>query len=171
MWEVGDLGRAILDTPNIEGVTFTGGEPFEQARALAEVARRVREMDLSIFIFTGLQLNELNSPAQQRLLKLSDVVVDGRYVEAERRSGLTWRGSANQRVHFLTDRYGWADMLVTPEVEFHLGADGSIVVTGFPVDLAALDLVEFSPSGLPIGSTMPRAFSARENEPPRARQK
>ncbi len=134
MWEVEDLVATILETEGIEGVTFTGGEPFAQARALAEVARCVKEAGLSVFVFTGHELDELSEGDQPRLLDLADVVVAGRYVEAERAAGLAWRGSSNQQVHFLTARYGPEQLKATPMAEFHLAADGSMVVTGFPVE-------------------------------------
>jgi hypothetical protein len=68
----------------------------------------------------------------QALFAVADGVVAGRYVEAERADGLAWRGSSNQHVHFLSDRYGPADMEEVAEVEFHLGTDGTLTVTGFP---------------------------------------
>jgi anaerobic ribonucleoside-triphosphate reductase activating protein len=129
---VEDLAAVILATEGIEGVTFTGGEPFAQARALAAVAERVRAAGLSVFVFTGYDLDELTRPEHLALLAVTDVVVAGRYVEAERADGLAWRGSANQRVHFLSDRYGPAETEEVAEVEFHLGADGTLTVTGFP---------------------------------------
>lgn len=130
--DVDELAADIRATVGIEGVTFTGGEPFMQARALAELARVVRDAGLSVFLFTGYELAELTRPEHGTLLALSDVVVSGRYVEAQRSLDLPWRGSANQQIHFLTQRYGPADMLRAPEVEFHLGADGALTVTGFP---------------------------------------
>jgi anaerobic ribonucleoside-triphosphate reductase activating protein len=129
---VDTLAAEILATSGIEGVTFTGGEPFAQARALAKVARVVRDAGLSVFVFTGYELAELTSPEHLALLSLSDVVVTGRYIEAEGSRALPWRGSANQQVHFLSRRYGTADLLDAPEVELHIGGDGALTVTGFP---------------------------------------
>lgn len=122
----------ILATEGIEGVTFTGGEPFAQARALTALAERVRAAGLSVFVFTGYDLDELTRPEHLALLAVTDVLVAGRYVEAERTSGLAWRGSTNQRVHFRSKRYGPADMDEVAEVEFHVDKDGTITVTGFP---------------------------------------
>lgn len=131
---VADLAAAILATEGIEGVTFTGGEPFAQARALAALAEKVRAAGLSTFIFTGYDLHELQRPEHRRLLASTDVLVAGRYVDARRAQGLAWRGSDNQRVHFLTTRYGPADMEDHAEVEYHLHRDGTIILTGFPVE-------------------------------------
>ena len=132
------LADAVLATDGIDGVTFTGGEPFAQARPLARVARRVRDAGLSVFVFTGYDLDELQGRAQRALLDQADVVVAGRYVAAQRRAGLTWRGSANQSVHFLTDRYGPPDLASAGEVEFHIDGRGRVRVTGFPVEAGLL---------------------------------
>jgi anaerobic ribonucleoside-triphosphate reductase activating protein len=132
---VDDLAASILTTEGIEGVTFTGGEPFAQARALAALAERVRAAGLSVFVFTGHDLDELTRPEHRALLAVTDVVVAGRYVEAKRANGLVWCGSANQRVLFLSDRYSPADMENVAEVEFHLGSDGTLTVTGFPTEV------------------------------------
>lgn len=136
---VDDLAASILATEGIEGVTFTGGEPFTQARALTLLAERVRAAGLSVFVFTGYDLAELNRPDHLALLAVADVVVAGRYVEAKRATGLVWRGSANQRVHFLSDRYGPTDMEEPGEVEFHIEKDGTLTVTGFPPAEMLLD--------------------------------
>lgn len=130
---VEDLAASILATDGIEGVTLTGGEPFTQARALAELAKLVRAAGLSVFVFTGYDLDELTRPEHRALLEVTDVVVAGRYVDQKRVTGWAWRGSANQQVHFLSDRYTLADMEKVAEVEFHLGKDGTLTVTGFPI--------------------------------------
>lgn len=126
----------ILATAGIEGVTFSGGEPFAQALALAHVGRVVRDAGLSVFVFTGYTRDELTQPAHRALLDVTDVLVDGRYIAAQRAEGLAWRGSSNQRVHFLSDRYSEADMLDVPAAEFVLEANGGLSVTGFPTFLS-----------------------------------
>jgi len=134
---VDDLVADILATPDIEGVTFTGGEPMAQAGALAELARRVRAAGLSVLVFTGHTLAELTRAAQQDLLALADVVVSGRYDERRRTADLPWRGSTNQGVHFVSDRYGPHDLDGAPVVELRLEPSGELVATGFPVDWLA----------------------------------
>lgn len=129
---VEELAAVILATEGIEGVTFTGGEPFAQARALTKLAERVRSVGLSVFVFTGYNIGELTRPEHLALLAVTDVVVAGRYIEAKRTTGLAWRGSVNQQVHFLSDRYGPTDMENVAEVEFHIKKDGTLTVTGFP---------------------------------------
>lgn len=129
---VNDLTASILGVEGIEGVTFTGGEPFAQARALAAVARRVRAVGLSVFVFTGYDLEELTSAPHHELLAETDILVAGRFLETKRTTELPWRGSANQRVHFLTERYRLSDMEGVAEIEFRLTPSGILTVTGFP---------------------------------------
>src|SRR5690606_38213583 len=86
-----------------------GGEPFAQAEALADVARRVREQaGLSAMVFTGYTLEQLRAaqrPDWDALLGATDLLVDGLYVREQFETRRRWIGSANQRAHFLTDRY------------------------------------------------------------------
>ena len=134
-----ELAREILGTQGIEGITLSGGEPFQQAASVAQLCRLVRDAGRSVFVFSGYTLNEIQADcdsAKQDLLALTDVLVGGRYVES-RKCRLPWRGSDNQTVHFLTDRYR-AELfdLDTPveEVEIVLDDRGGMQVTGFPDD-------------------------------------
>lgn len=117
----------------IEGVTLTGGEPFEQAEAFADFAWTVRAVGLSVIAFTGYELEEFESTAQRRLLAACDIIVAGRYIESQRIVGEGWRGSMNQSVHFLSDRYA-PNSAPNIVCEFHLHSDGRLVLTGFPPD-------------------------------------
>ena len=84
--------------------------------------------------FTGYELMELRHGSAQQLLNLLDVVVTGRFIEAKRTESLPWRGSANQEVVFLSNRYGPADLVAGGEkrLELHIDSSGAVVVTGFP---------------------------------------
>ncbi len=134
---VAELAQQIIDTGGIEGLTLSGGEPFQQAAACAQLCRLVRDAGLSVFVFTGYTLEELRrQPAApiHDLLRQVDVLVDGPFVPS-RKCDRLWRGSANQRVHFLTGRYRREDFdLGAParEVELLLDASGAVCVTGFP---------------------------------------
>ena len=101
---------AELDKPYINGLTVLGGEPFEpeNQRDLLPLLQEVRRRypDKSIWCFTGFRLeDELlrdgSHPRCQvtdRLLSCIDVLVDGRFVAAEKDISLQFRGSRNQRV-------------------------------------------------------------------------
>ncbi len=91
------LGKSRL----VRGVTFSGGEPMMQAEPLAEIAAAAKARGMNVWCYTGYtleQLRECNDPAQQALLALVDVLVDGPYVAAERSLALNFCGSANQRL-------------------------------------------------------------------------
>ncbi len=86
--------------PLLDGVTFSGGEPFLQAAALAELAREIKKRDLNLAAYTGYLWEELiaaNDSAWNALLAELDVVVDGPFVQALRSWTLKFAGSTNQR--------------------------------------------------------------------------
>jgi len=92
-----------------EGVTLSGGEPFGQAEALGELAESVREKGLSVIVWTGYRYEWISRQAGARkLFANTDVLIDGPFMR-ERASALSMRGSSNQSLHFLTDRYGPED--------------------------------------------------------------
>ncbi len=93
----------ILENPLLSGVTFSGGEPFMQAEALCELGRLLRQHSLPIMTFTGYTLEELKARAEQdaavaELLALSDMLVDGPFVQTLMGEDLVFRGSSNQRI-------------------------------------------------------------------------
>ena len=89
--------------PYVRGVTLSGGEPFFQAAEMAELARRVHVLGLDVTTYTGRLYEELLGLAESRpdvaaLLKETDLLVDGPFVEAKKDISLRFRGSANQRL-------------------------------------------------------------------------
>ncbi|MEL6554518.1 MAG: 4Fe-4S single cluster domain-containing protein [Cyanobacteria bacterium J06621_11] len=133
---IDDLVRRILNEPENEGVTFSGGEPFWQASALAEVARQVKSKGLNVMSFSGLTLAELQQEAApenpQALLEQLDILIDGPYIEPLSINDPTSPvSSRNQRVRIfnptLSDRITWA----SDQIEIHVMQDGSRLVTGY----------------------------------------
>jgi len=97
------LGWIREARPALDGVTFSGGEPFEQAEALAELARGVRRLGLDIVIYSGYTFEELlekseEDPHVRGLLEAGSLLVDGSYIQEERDLALPYRGSRNQRL-------------------------------------------------------------------------
>ena len=132
-WEIETAelaARFVGDAGDIEGVTFSGGEPFEQPTALEDVVKRLAETPLSICVFTGYTWTELNTlPHAGAILAHLDVVISGRY-EVASHVGAGLLGSKNQQLHLLTDRYSEADLKAVPQREAIVHADGSIAWTG-----------------------------------------
>ena len=98
---IDDIVADIRKNGLVGGVTLSGGDPFEQAEASAELARRVRELGHDVWTYTGYLYEDLaasDDPAVQRLLAMTDVLVDGPFIEAKKSYQLVWKGSSNQRV-------------------------------------------------------------------------
>lgn len=138
-----ELLRAIAAVRSrIEGVTFQGGEPFEQPGPLAELARAARALGLSVMTFSGYTLEELREaerrdPGAAALLAATDLLVDGRYERERPERERRWAGSSNQRFHFLTDRYRPGIERIRPgepetTVELRIGGDGRVRMNGWP---------------------------------------
>jgi anaerobic ribonucleoside-triphosphate reductase activating protein len=133
---VDQLAHKILSNPRNTGVTFSGGEPFWQAPALAHLAQKVKAAGLNVMSFTGFTLEQLQSdyaPAgAQALLEQLDILIDGSYIESlALHAPDSPVSSSNQRVHVFNpvfeDKISWA----SDQIEIHILKDGTRVVTGF----------------------------------------
>jgi len=96
-----ELAARMRSNPLTQGLTLSGGEPFEQPEACLTLARAAHESGLDVWCYTGNlfeALRDSGTPAQRALLKETDVLVDGPFLLAERTLSLPWRGSRNQRV-------------------------------------------------------------------------
>jgi anaerobic ribonucleoside-triphosphate reductase activating protein len=119
----------------VSKLTLSGGEPFEQASALAALVDLLRaEREWSVTVYSGYRLELLEQelrPGSQDLLARTDLLIDGRYRE-DLHAELLWRGSANQRLHLLTDRVHLPVADRSAGVEFRLASDGSFELVGVP---------------------------------------
>ena len=95
--------QCILDlaaeNPLLSGITLSGGEPFCQPDAMAKLAKGAKGMGLHVMAYSGWTFEELLQKEEVRaLLESIDVLVDGRFILAERSLKLAFRGSCNQRI-------------------------------------------------------------------------
>ena len=93
----------VQKDPLLDGVTFSGGEPFAQPAPLAVLAAWLHSRGMNVWCYSGYTYEQLVQKAQTdadtaALLQNIDVLVDGPFVEAQRDLTLKFRGSANQRV-------------------------------------------------------------------------
>lgn len=132
--------RCAANQDGVEGITLLGGEPLAHAPGAAALARQVRAAGLSVMIFSGYNLEEarlLPEPAVAELLSLTDILVDGPYRREQPEPRRRWIGSANQRIHFLSNRYRADDPCwQRPNtLEIRLRA-GEVSINGFPAPAA-----------------------------------
>ena len=120
----------------IEGISCLGGEPFSQAHLLAQLAKETRTHGLSVMVFSGFTLAEIQAspdPAAASLLAELDILVDGRFQQENYTEERRWIGSTNQKVHFFTSRYQPEDPCWKEKNTVEVYFDGKdIKVTGFP---------------------------------------
>lgn len=125
-----ELAIDEVDFGDVEGISLSGGEPMQQPEAALAVLQRARARGLSTLMFSGYTRAEIEAlPLGPRVLAELDVLIDGRYVAADR-LGTGLRGSANQRIQLLTSRYTLADVEATPVAEVRIGPTGELTLTG-----------------------------------------
>ena len=145
---VKDIIADIESQKGIEGVTFLGGEPFEQAEALGEIAEEIKKIGLGVLCFTGGYLEELRRDLKnKKLLENIDLLIDGPFEIDKVDYSRPWCGSKNQRYHFLTNRYN-EEIFVKykNKVEINIDKNGMVFMNGMgnfdeimqKVDLIAL---------------------------------
>ena len=98
---VQDIAQELSKNPLIEGLTLSGGEPFLQAKECAELARIAKAKGLNVWTYTGYtyeQILHADNPEWNDLLRQTDVLVDGPFLEEKKSYELHFRGSWNQRL-------------------------------------------------------------------------
>ncbi len=131
-----ELANAILARQDIEGITVSGGEPTEQAAAVAQLLARVKAAGKNTWVYSGYTLEELldrHDPATDEMLSLTDVLVDGRY-DIKQAGSYSLRGSANQRIIYLTDAIppSRVSQEASNRIEIRLDNQGHLVLIGVP---------------------------------------
>ena len=137
--DVDELARDILSTPGIEGLSMLGGEPFEQAEAVAALGRLVKAGGKTVMVYSGYTLAELEGqvrsgvPGVQALLDVADLLLDGRYDATRPEKVRRWVGSTNQVLHFFSDAYRPDDprFWSANTVELRLEG-GQLTINGWP---------------------------------------
>lgn len=109
-----------------------GGEPFEQAEALGEIAQAVQDSELTVVCFTGGLIEDLQKDEKnKKLLANVDLLIDGRFEIDKLDYSRPWCGSSNQRYHFLTDKYN--EKIFTKyknKVEINISKSGTVFMNG-----------------------------------------
>ena len=99
--DTAELLAQIRANPLLDGVTFSGGEPFCQASAFAHLAHEVKILGLNVITYTGYEFEYIydnrHTNGYGDLLEQSDYLIDGEYIESQNDWTVKFRGSSNQR--------------------------------------------------------------------------
>lgn len=98
--DIDNILKEIDANPLLDGVTFSGGEPFLQCDAFFFLAQELKKRQLHIVVYSGYTFEEILQMDQKAndLLALCDTLIDGRFVSSLRSLSLLYRGSSNQRI-------------------------------------------------------------------------
>jgi len=97
--DVEEIKSLIKDLTLQDGITLSGGDPFFQPEACAEIAKYAKECGLNVWAYTGFQFeNLIKNEKTKNLLKYIDVLVDGKFELENRCLSIKFRGSTNQRI-------------------------------------------------------------------------
>lgn len=104
-----EIFESFKENPLLSGITFSGGEPFCQPRPLVRLGQLVKGEGQNVVTYTGYtyeQLLEMSKTDEgvKDLLEVTDILIDGPYVEEKRDLDLKYRGSSNQRIIILNKR-------------------------------------------------------------------
>ena len=138
---VARIDSFVTDGPDagVDGVTVTGGEPFEQAEALEDLLRALREWldwrgtaSADLLVYTGYD-EETARRLGAGAFALADAVIAGPFRVAE--PGARWWGSGNQRLiarnGSIAERYQTALATAPAEVQVAV-EDGQVFIIGIP---------------------------------------
>ncbi len=134
--------KEAKDRYSIEGITFLGGEPLLQAKALATVAKYCQKIGLSVICFTGyIYPNFPDIVDVADFLGYVDVLIDGPYIQEEQCTKRNWVGSANQRFLYFSNTYNKdIETMSQAEIEVRLFST-EIMLNGNPNILSYRDIV------------------------------
>lgn len=123
----------------VDGLTISGGEPFEQAAALCALLDEIRKtQDVEVLVYTGYRLGELQEhPDAVALLRRIDLLIDGPFME-DQPNTLQWRGSDNQQIRLLSER-----------AQRYAGQENLPVIEPRPLQIQILSPVSYRVIGIP----------------------
>lgn len=123
----------IFACEGLTGITLLGGEPLQQSENCLWLLERVREGGLDTVVYSGYELSEINADLiRSKILHHCDILIVGRYDQRLRNLKLQWRGSENQQLLFLSDKYDARLLADANEVELIIDEQGAATLLGYP---------------------------------------
>jgi anaerobic ribonucleoside-triphosphate reductase activating protein len=120
---------------NFDGITISGGEPFQQYAQLISFLHLVKtKTNLTVHCFSGYYLKELVELFPDKLFqKYIDTLVDGRYIQEEHENS-NLKGSTNQTVFKFVGGIAVVENKkdVSNKWSLRVGNDNQIYMAGIP---------------------------------------
>jgi anaerobic ribonucleoside-triphosphate reductase activating protein len=146
-WERGRGATQVSDIVNLlrawageaDGLTVSGGEPFEQSETLAQLLRAWRSLSRkSVLVFTGYEFDQVQ-PWLGQHSGLIDALMTGPFIEGAPQTK-SMRGSDNQALHLLTP-LGETELLICDRamgrqekrLDVLFDEDGGVWFAGIPL--------------------------------------
>jgi len=123
----------IKNYNDIDGVTISGGDPFEQEDELMSLLFLLhgKRYNKGVIVFSGFTKEQIEqNTIRKKCLEYIDVLIDGLYIDSLN-SSVDLRGSANQKFYFFSDKIKEEELKFDHEIEISNSND-SIILTGFP---------------------------------------
>lgn len=95
----------LKENPMIDGITLSGGDPFEQAESCSILASRAKVLGYNVVAYTGYTYEILlKNKKHLQLLQYVDILIDGRFEIEKMDLTLAFRGSSNQRILYMQEQ-------------------------------------------------------------------
>lgn len=123
----------IENNEDLDGITITGGDPFEQEDELLSLLFLLsgENYKKGVIVFSGYKKEQIEQhPIRKKCLEYLDVLIDGLYVD-ELNIGVDLRGSSNQQFHFFSNKIKEEELKFDHEIEIS-SVDDKMIITGFP---------------------------------------
>ena len=121
----------IIKNNKLDGVTLYGGEPLDQAHNTLVLVNTIKIIDKTVILFTGYDFKELNN-VQKKIWDASDIVISGRFILAQKKLNLQFRGSTNQKIYLHKGKYkNYKIKDGVCSTVFTIHSNGEIIINGF----------------------------------------
>ena len=100
---INEIIEMVKGNPLLDGITFSGGDPFHQGRVCGILAKEIKKMGLNVITYTGYTYEEIINEIDinigwKELFFETDILVDGKFDIDKKNLLLKFRGSENQRI-------------------------------------------------------------------------